>query len=127
MTNLLNAAQLAEMRSTVLNVQLDMVCTIQRPTPGAEDPYGQKPSTWANHLVGVACHYWEESDVENVGDPNALITKERIVLAANSDVTPNDRVLTVTGIDGVQVAGVLAIREVISQITGTILMVRSIR
>lgn len=125
----LNAAEISGMRGEVQRTQLDMTCTIQRRTPGAEDPHGStEPGTWANLLVSTPCHYWEIADDEIVGPSiQALVTKERIVLAANVDVTPADRVLQVIGVDGVPIAGVMTIEEVLVRLQETILAVRSVR
>lgn len=127
MTNLLRPAEIARMRSTVINVSLDMRCDItRRGADVSDDDYGPKPTPVA-HLTNVVCHYWEEQDKEHEGDTPANVTLERVVLTANTDVTANDLIAEVRGVDGTVIATGLEILEVIRQINHTVLAVKGVK
>ena len=99
MTNRLTAGEIASMRAEVVNVQLDHTCTVQRKTNGAVDPNNNPTFTWGAHLT-AACHYWTTSERELMGMTNAVITREGVVFAANTDVTERDRISSVLDNDG---------------------------
>lgn len=118
----LNASEIASMRSTVTDTQLGMTCTIQRRTGATVDGYGHKAQTWASHLASLACWYWEFDDTETTGpDTVRTVKKARLIVPAGTDVQPDDRVQTVTGVDGSAVASNLNVREVIEQLGHTVL------
>lgn len=123
----LSAAEVASLRGDVVTRILDMTCTIQRNTPGAADSHGKKAASWATLSAGVRCHYWEQNETEHVGQPNATTTVERIQLPANTDVTADDRINGVVGIDGTTIAGILDIIEVLKREFDVVLIVRAIR
>lgn len=100
MTNKLTAAEIASMRAEVVNVQLDHTCTVQRRTAGAVDGNNVPTYTWGAHLTAVACHFWTDTERELVGVQNAIISHERVVFAANTDITEDDRVTSVLDNDG---------------------------
>lgn len=111
----LSAADIAGMRATVAAVQLDHTCVIQRGAGGAEDPYGQRPKTWTTIYSGE-CHWWEDQDVEMVGGVNAVVTRERLLLPAGTDVTTRDRITSVVGYSGAALAQARDILEVVKQL-----------
>lgn len=122
----LTDAEIAGMRATVLDVQLDMRCLIERDLGTGEDPYGQPQSDWGVHMDNVPCHYWQEAENELVGTPNATVTRERLVLPDNTDVTTKDRVKWVEGVDDTLIAGQLDIIEVIQAINQVLLVVKAV-
>lgn len=124
----LTAAEIASMRADVLDTTLDMLCDIQRNTPGAVDDHGQTgPGTWATIASNLPCHYWETDEEELVGQPNnATLSKERLLLEHDVDVSNKDRIVNVRGYDGSVVAASLDIREVLHRDFDTLLNVRAI-
>lgn len=122
----LQAWEIDSMRDTVSDVQLDHTCIIQRSSVDSIDVDGQPVFVWSEIYNGE-CHYWEEAEQEVVGpDAQATITRERIVLPANTQVTTADYVLSVTGYDGV-IIGALNVKEVIQQVQHTLLLVERIQ
>ncbi len=123
----LTAGELALMRSDVPNTLLAMRCTFERFTAGTPDPYGGVTGTWGDYLPDTACWWAEDADEEIVGtEINALVSRQRIVLPAGTNVRTSDRVKEVIGVDGTQVAGPLDIREVLIRVAETVLIVREI-
>lgn len=123
---LLTDEEIAGMRGEVVATSLDMTCVIQRNTGTTRDSHNQPIANWVTLHNGIACHYWEMTEIEEVGGTNATVSKERIVLAANTDATTRDRVLSVTGVDGSVVASGLAITEVLKRINDTVLVVKDV-
>ncbi len=124
----LNDLEIAGMRADVDDTVLDMTCNLQRETPGARDTHNQQtPGVWANTQTGIACHYWETDEEEMLGQPNATLTRERLLLPPNIDVTTKDRVMSVVGYDGTTIATSLDILEVLKRPFDTLLLVRSIQ
>lgn len=124
----LDPAEVAGMRATLVRTQLDMVCTIQRRDVGLQkDPDGHPIYTWSNLYTDVACHYWEETNLEEFGIPTVTITRERLLLEARTDVRVTDRVTEVLSVDGEPVAGLLDIEEVLQRLNDVILRVKGIK
>jgi len=119
----LTAWEIDRMRDTVFAVQLDMKCTVQRRTTTV-DAYEQPVTTLVDHLTDIPCHYWEESEKEVVGDANALVTQERIVFEANTDIADIDFITSVSGVDDTIVATNLNVIEVIKQINHVLAVIR---
>lgn len=119
--------ELAQMRTAVQAVQLDMLCTIKRRSQTGTNPLGQPEYGFVNLLVDQPCHYWEEAENEMVGGVNTIVTSERIVLAANVGVTEDDIVSSVTGVDDTVLATNLSVKEVIRQLNWTLLAVQKVR
>lgn len=129
MTPHLNALEIAGMRADTLGTVLDHTCNVQRETKGAVDTHNHPtPGTWATitGLAGVACHYWEEVEDEMIGEPNATVGRQRVLLPPNVDVRPADRVMAVIGYDGSAIATNLDIKEVLFRPYDTLLKVRTI-
>lgn len=125
--NYLTAAEIASMRGDVLNVVLDMTCDIQRETPGATDSHGHpSPGVWNTVNDNIRCHYWEQAEAELVGSPNATLTRERVLLPANTAVSNKDRITNVTNADGV-IAGPLEVLEVLKRPYDVLLVVRAVQ
>lgn len=124
----LNTLEIGRMRQDVDELILDMTCDVSRETPGAVDSHNQPtPGVWNVLSNDIRCHYWEEAESELVGSPNVTLTRERVLLPANSDVHTGDRINQVIGVDGSQVATGLDILEVLKREFDTLLIVRSIR
>lgn len=123
----LQPAEIASMRATVNRTIRDMVCTIQRRSSVITDPDGAPVYTWADHLVDIPCHYWEEQDKEDQGVPNATITRLRMVLAEGTSVTDKDRVSQVKDVDGDVIAGNLNITEVLLRINDVVLQLEAVK
>lgn len=116
------------MRATLVRTQLDMLCTIQRRDAGLQtDPDGRPVYTWANLYTNVACHYWEETNDEQIGIPTVTITRERLLLEARKDVQVTDRVSQVLSVDGDEVAGQLDIEEVLPRLNDVLLRVKGVK
>ncbi|MGK2898622.1 MAG: hypothetical protein ACSLE9_08025 [Burkholderiaceae bacterium] len=125
----LSAGEIAAIRATVPGTLLAMTCTFSRPTAGAEDGYGNPTETWADYLPDTPCWWQERANDENeIVGPNieAVVTRQRLVLPAGTAVRTSDRVKSVIGVDGVQIAGPHDIREVIIKVAETVLILREI-
>ena len=124
----LTPAEIASMRATVNDTTLDMTCDIRRETPGALDSHGHEtPGVWADISSDIPCHYWELTENELVGTPNATLTSERLLLPANTDVSNRDRITNVIGVDGTEVATNLDVLEVLKRPYDVLLIVRAIQ
>jgi len=75
-------------------------CTIERDgTRGTgTDPYGNDPApSWATHLSGLVCRFWFDSGSTVIdGDKAVEVTKRMLIVPAGTDVTEDDRVVSVT-------------------------------
>lgn len=122
----LNNSEIAAMRETVSNTQLDHLCTIQRRTQTGTDPNGAPIYSWANVLVDEPCHFWESSEEELVGNENALLTRRRLVLKANRGVVPDDRVTKLVGYDDKVYENDFNILHVLDRVNETVCMLEEI-
>jgi hypothetical protein len=128
---MLSAAEIASMRGTVEDVALMMTCTIERHTEGDPDEYGQPSGFWDVIYSNVPCLYWIEdraTDAEITG-PNVsyVFSHQMVQFEANFGVHEGDRVLSVIGVDGTQIAGPLNVQEVRHRVTDTVLVVEEVR
>lgn len=127
----LSATEVAGMRATVDDVALSMRCTIERYQPGDPDDYGQPTGFWDVLYDDVPCLYWIEDrrDISEVIGPNVAYVRAHTLLQleANFDVRESDRVSSVIGVDGTEIAGPLNIQEVRHRITDTVLVVEEVR
>jgi hypothetical protein len=126
----LSAAEIASMRATVESVALSMRCTIERFTDGEPDEYGQPTGFWDVLHNAIPCLYWVE-DTRAAGEaagPDAgyVLARTMVQLAANVDVHEGDRVASVIGVDGTQIAGPADIEEVRRRITDTVLVLEEV-
>ena len=125
---LLTSDEIASMRADLAGTQLDHVCTVQRRTAGAVDPNNNPTYTWSTHLDGVACHYWRADEKELTGVNSAVVSRQRIVFAANTDITDQDRILSVTDNDGDELVQgpPLDVEEVLQRINDVLVTLRGV-
>lgn len=124
--NLLGSDEIAGMRDTVFNVQLDHTCIIQRRSQIGTDPTGNPIFSWTNLLVDEPCHYWESSEEELIGNETAILTRRRLVIQPNRGVEPQDRVTQLIGYDNVVVANEMNILHVLDRVNESVLMLEEI-
>lgn len=124
--SVLTAGEIATLRATHPTTLFAMRCTIERPTAGADDPWGHPATTWATLLEDAPC--WYDADASSgkpvdVNGPNvnALVNQRRIILAGGTDVKPTDRVVIVTH-DGVTLAGPMRIIDVRKRVAETVVI-----
>jgi hypothetical protein len=124
--NLLGSDEIAGMRDTVFNVQLDHTCIIQRRSQIGTDPTGNPIFSWTNLLVDEPCPYWESSEEELIGNETAILTRRRLVIQPNRGVEPQDRVTQLIGYDNVVVANEMNILHVLDRVNESVLMLEEI-
>lgn len=116
----LSSDEISGMRSTIDTVQLDHLCDIARRTQNGTDASGNPTYTWDTVVESEPCHFWESSETELIGTENALITKRRLVLRANIDLTPLDRVTKLVDNDSDIVENEFEIKQVLSRLNETV-------
>lgn len=127
--NYLSHAEVASMRDTVENVQLEMHCTIQRdPGTGGIDDFGQPIVTPRVTSYDGICHYWTDMVARGVtikgGEIENVLPMGRVVLPTNADVQENDQVVEILGVDGINLlAAPQRVRVVVRQIAYTVAVV----
>lgn len=126
MTNWLTLDEISSMRATVLNTQLDHVCTIKRKVESGRDSLNRPIVTLQTLYSNEPCHYWEESENEMVGTQNVTITREHVVTRADIDAITGDVVSAVVLYDTLEV-GPFDILEVHRRVNHTDLIVRTAR
>lgn len=126
----LTAAEVAGMRAEVEGVALSMRCAIQRLVESDPDAYGHPTGVWEELHTDLPCLLWDEDrrqDAETIGPSVGFVLGHlRLAVPANTDVTEQDRVSEVIGMDGDPIAGALAIHLVQSRITDTVLVVEEV-
>jgi hypothetical protein len=118
----LTEAEIAQLREDATEMSQIMTCTIERGTIASTDPDGHPVKTWAVLHENIPCWYYERERDQYVQQErtgplvHVIDAYPRITLPANTDVTPRDRVTTVIGVDGVEVAANLDIRTVLKRL-----------
>lgn len=125
----LRRGEIGLLRRTAPGTLFAYRCTIERMTATGDDAWGHPVEEWATHLI-VPC-WWDTNsgrarDLVIEAGVNALVDTQRIIMDANVDVEPNDRIASVVGPDNVQVAGPLRIEEVVRSLSQTAILVQEI-
>jgi hypothetical protein len=87
-----------------LHAHLIHSCTIQRQTAAPDDPYHQSAPVYGAHLEGVPCRLVTKAQrvVSDDRTQFVVVTVHKLLVPAGTDVTEDDRVVSVTLEDGVQ-------------------------
>lgn len=88
--------ELTALRADLAGMAMPDTCTIERDAGGEPDPWGGAAEpTWATHLVGVPCAYWQASEATEVDEREVVIARQRVALPFGTDVRESDRIVDV--------------------------------
>lgn len=122
----LSSDEISGMRDTVNSVQLDHICDIARRAQSGTDPDGNATYSWETLLENEPCHFWESSEEELEGTENVLLTTRRLILKANTNVTPLDRVTRIVDNDGDVIANDFDIEQALQRLNEVVCTLKEI-
>jgi len=88
-----------------LSAHLIHKCAIQRKTAAPDDPYHQATPVYGAHLDDVPCRLVTKAQrvMSNERAQMVVVTTHKLLVPADTDVTVDDQVVSVTLEDGAQV------------------------